>query len=214
MAVGDDASKRSARQTLRRDAEGNRERILKAAGLAFGKRGLATSMEDIARMAGVGPATVYRRFPTKDVLVAALVSDFHDKLVRLAEDAAQRPPGEGLEHFLRTAGWHLAASRGFLPRAWTELARREHVRSLLELTARLLREARDAGVVNDQLTVTDVALAVWSLRGVIETAGAIAPDAWQRHLDIVLAGFRSGEIGLSHRPVGLGQLERITTRRG
>ena len=214
MAAGDDVSKRPARQALRRDAAGNRERILKAAGLAFGELGLATSMGDIARMAGVGPATVYRRFPTKEVLVAALVSDFHDKLVQLAEDAAKLPPGEGLERFLRTAGWHLAASRGFLPRAWTELATRAQVRNLQELTDRLLREAQDAGVVNDQLTVTDVALTVWSLRGVIETAGAIAPDAWQRHLDIVLAGFRSGEIDLSHRPVGLGQLQRITTGRG
>ncbi|NKQ56078.1 TetR/AcrR family transcriptional regulator [Amycolatopsis sp. K13G38] len=214
MAVGDDTRNRATRQTLRRDAAGNRERILKAAALAFGERGLAASMEDIARMAGVGPATLYRRFPTKDALVATLVSDFHNKLVRLAEEATNRPPGEGLEQFLRTAGWHLAASRGFLPRAWTELARREHVRHLRDLTAGLLRQAQEAGVANDQLTVTDVALAIWSLRGVIETAGTIAPDAWQRHLDVIMAGFRAANTDLPHRPVTLGQLERITTGRG
>src|SRR3954447_9838578 len=57
---------------LRRDAERNRQRILTAAGELFAQRGLSVTLDDIARHAGVGVGTVYRRFPDKEQLIDAL----------------------------------------------------------------------------------------------------------------------------------------------
>jgi AcrR family transcriptional regulator len=207
--TGDSAGARQS--PLRRDAAENRERILKAAGQAFAERGLAAGMEDIARLAGVGPATLYRRFPTKDALVAELVCAFYDTLVTLADEASQRKPGEGLDGFLRTVGRRIADSRGYLPRTWGELARPEQVRYLRDVTSRLLAEAQHTGLFNNQLTVGDVAMTMWGMRGVIETTGPLAPDAWQRHLDIVLAGLRAERIGFSQPPLNVQEVDRMTT---
>ncbi|HEY1318923.1 MAG TPA: helix-turn-helix domain-containing protein, partial [Streptosporangiaceae bacterium] len=60
---------------LRRDAERNRQRILKAAAEVFNERGLDVSLDEIARHAGVGVGTVYRRFRTKEELIEALFMD-------------------------------------------------------------------------------------------------------------------------------------------
>ena len=75
---------------LRRDAERNRARILAAAREAFAERGLVVTMDEIARRAGVGVGTVYRRFPEKELLIDALFEQRIDELVALAE-AAREP---------------------------------------------------------------------------------------------------------------------------
>jgi len=72
---------------LRRDAERNRLRILAAAADAFAEGGLAVTMDEIARHAGVGVGTVYRRFPDKEQLIEALFEQRIDDLVALAEVA-------------------------------------------------------------------------------------------------------------------------------
>src|ERR1700712_3398065 len=88
---------------LRRDAAENRARILLAAGRVFDARGLDAGVEEIAREAGVGMGTLYRRFPTKDALIEALVRDLLEAIIAIADDAAAQPDGEGLEHFLEAA---------------------------------------------------------------------------------------------------------------
>ncbi|QIQ01132.1 TetR/AcrR family transcriptional regulator [Streptomyces liangshanensis] len=202
---------RPRRPALRRDAAENRARMIDAARRAFAEQGPGAGMEDIARLAGVGPATLYRRFPTKDALVAELVEVFYDRLVALAEEATRQPPGEGLDLFLRTVGRLIAGSRGYLPGAWGELARPAQVGHLRGITDGLLAEARRAGVVNEQVTVTDIAMVVWGIRGVVETTGTAAPDAWQRHLDLVMAGLRTPYIAFSRPPLDTGQVDRMTS---
>ena len=61
--------------TLRSDARDNRERILDAARAVFAAEGLDVPMREIARRAGVGPATLYRRFPTKEMLATEAFTD-------------------------------------------------------------------------------------------------------------------------------------------
>ena len=74
----------SPARPLRRDAELNRQRILAAAGELFAERGLAVTLDDIARHAGVGVGTVYRRYPDKELLIDAL---FEERLTALCEAA-------------------------------------------------------------------------------------------------------------------------------
>ena len=76
---------------LRRDAARNRQRVLKAASEVFTERGLDVSLDEVARHAGVGVGTVYRRFRTKEELVEALFVDRIEAVAALAEHAAEAP---------------------------------------------------------------------------------------------------------------------------
>src|ERR1700730_13645758 len=76
---------------LRRDAERNRQRILKAASEAFNERGLEVSLDEIARYAGVGVGTVYRRVRTKEELVEALFMERLDSVAAIADQALAAP---------------------------------------------------------------------------------------------------------------------------
>ena len=76
---------------LRRDAEKNRQAILRAAAEVIGERGLEASLDDVARRAGVGIGTVYRRFPSKEALAQALFAERLDALVAIAERSLADP---------------------------------------------------------------------------------------------------------------------------
>src|SRR5215831_15659928 len=86
---------------LRRDAERNRQRILKAAAEVFNERGLDVSLDEIARHAGVGVGTVYRRFRTKEDLVEALFMSRLATVAAIAEQALEADdPWAGLVSFM------------------------------------------------------------------------------------------------------------------
>src|SRR5882757_5634719 len=86
---------------LRRDAALNREKILHAAREIFGQRGLGVTLDDVARHAGVGVGTVYRRFPTKEALVRALFEQDLEMRQGSAERALTHPdPWQGFVDFL------------------------------------------------------------------------------------------------------------------
>jgi AcrR family transcriptional regulator len=86
---------------LRRHAAANRERILAAAEAVFGARGALGSTEDVAERAGVGIATVFRHFPTKEALIeAALLRHFERLIEQAGELGAQADPAEALHALL------------------------------------------------------------------------------------------------------------------
>jgi AcrR family transcriptional regulator len=92
---------------LRADARRNLARVLDVAGECFAERGLEVSVDEIARRAGVGHGTVFRHFPTKDALVAAVLQEQLREVVAVARDALERPdPGPAFEEFFR----HIAAA--------------------------------------------------------------------------------------------------------
>jgi AcrR family transcriptional regulator len=98
---------------LRADAERNRQRILAAAAELFTERGLEPSLDDVARHAGVGVGTVYRRFPDKASLADALFDERIDALVALAEQAQAEPDAwAALVSFLERSGEMLVSNRG------------------------------------------------------------------------------------------------------
>jgi AcrR family transcriptional regulator len=182
-----------AERPLRRDAERNRQRILTAAADAFAAGGLAVTMDEIARRAGVGVGTVYRRFPDKELLIEALFEARIDELVVLAEAARDEPdPFAGLVRFFETFLAVQAADRGLkdvvlgTARGAGRAARaRDRIGPIVD---ELLARALDAGDLRGDVTASDLALIQFMLGAVIDFTHDVAPETWRRVLAIVLDG--------------------------
>jgi AcrR family transcriptional regulator len=196
---------------LRQDAARNRDRLLAAAAEVFDAQGLDASVTDIARVAGVGIGTLYRRFPTKEALIDALVHDVLDATIQMARDASVCTNGTGLQQFLEASGSYQAEHSGCLPRLWD--TDHEMVKAARHLIAGLLADAIKYGQVRKDLTTTDLTVAMFSLRGVIESTLPEAPDAWRRHLDLLIAGMRPEDKELAHPPMSKAKLDKALGKR-
>jgi AcrR family transcriptional regulator len=179
-------------RALRRDAARNRERLLGAAFELFAEQGPDVGVDEIARRAGVGPGTLYRRFPTKEALIEALYEIVLDEVLSTAREALGEEPGAALERCLTRSGEIMAAHRGCLARLWTagpEMAP-DRVREFRAAIGTMLDHAAEAGRVRSDLTVEDVRMCLLSLRCVVEDTVGDTPDLWRRHLDLLIAGMR------------------------
>jgi len=187
---------RSARP-LRRDAQRNRDAILTAARQVFCDHGLEAPLDEIARRAGVGIATLYRRFPSRVELLDAVLADTVQAHVDAAEQAlAMDDPWEGFAFYLEQTCRLQAADRGLndamgmrFPRAATlEAARRR----LFELVGQVVDRAQQSGQLRADLTLEDLAFVTWANTRILQAVRAAgAPDAWRRHLGLLLDGFRA-----------------------
>jgi AcrR family transcriptional regulator len=192
-------------RAVRRDAVRNYHRILDAAREVLGESGAEAGMEEIAARAGVGVGTVYRRFASKDALIDELLRLALAEMLAATDAALARTDGYGLDQVLRAIGKsfadHARYANLLLERPADPSATRRIRAAIEELTAR----AAAAGTVHPGITVGDVMALVWAMRGLVQAAGEVAPEAWQRFLDIHLAGLRAlGQ--LSRAPVNSSRL--------
>lgn len=98
---------------LRADARRNRDKLIGAAAVAFAENGVDTSLEDIARRAGVGTGTLYRHFPSREHLVEVVYRrELEGLAAAAAELAEQHPPDVALEQWMRRFVGYIAAKRG------------------------------------------------------------------------------------------------------
>lgn len=181
---------------LRRDAFENRRRLLEAARVVFAEHGLQAGVEEIAQSAGVGIGTLYRRFPTKEALIAELVRELLQEVVTKAEEAQQVPDGHGLEQFVYAMGEAQTANRGCIARIWTDQNTTELRKKYRAALAILLSHAKTHNTIRADAALTDLDLLFWSFRGIIETTGDASTTAWRRQAAIALAGLRP-----SHEPL-------------
>ena len=192
---------------LRKDAAQHRQQLLAAAVQVFDEQGLDASVTEIARVAGVGIGTLYRRFPTKDALIDALVREILGATIQMARDAVRAPDGTGLERFLEASSAYQAEHAGCLPRLWN--TDHEMVKTARQLIAKLLVDAKKHDRIRHDLTNTDLSLAMFSLLGVLEATLPVAPDAWRRHLDLLIAGMRPAALNLPHRALSTASLDKV-----
>ena len=169
----------------RRDAQRNRSAIVAAATELMLGRHTTVLMPEIARRAGVGQATVYRHFPDRQALTAAVVAHELARLEAFVAARADRPAAfrDVLAELLRTQ----IAMRPLVlhvRRLDRQTRDRYQQRMITTLTAPL-RSAQQAGFVRPDLTPADLALLCTMAEGVVETAG---PDAATRSIDLVLDG--------------------------
>ncbi len=204
---------------LRRDAQANRERIVAAARAVFAAGGIEAPVEEIARAAGVGMGTLYRRFPTKEDLVDAVLEDAFGQFVRVAEEAlAEEDAWVGFSGFLEGALTLHGADRGLKDLVASSrhgLARTEAMRARLRpLIRRLVERAQEQGTLRSDFTPEDVPVVFWTAGRVIEATSQVAPDFWRRYLGLLLDGLRAGAATpLPHPPLTRTELERATGRR-
>jgi AcrR family transcriptional regulator len=197
----------------RRDAVRNYHRILAAAREVLGESGADAGIEEIAARAGVGVGTVYRRFASKDALIDELLRLALEDFLSATDQALARTDGHGLEQLLRAFGQsfadHARYANLFLQRP-TDAATTRRIRAAIdELTARAIA----AGTVNPAITEGDAMALVWAMQGLVQSAGEIAPEAWQRFLDIHLAGLRAAGPLSSASPISGRQLSKLAPRR-
>ena len=187
---------------LRADAQRNLERVLDAAAGLFAERGCDVSVDEIARRAGVGHATVFRRFPTKDALIAAVVSKQIHELTAYVEDAlAEEDAGEAFRGFVWHAGELHARDRG-LHEGFSRCGGESEVaEAKAELNARieqLIARAQDAGAVRADVGADDVSSLVGAaIRG---ASGSEDPELWRRYVEVVLDGLRPPSVDRASAP--------------
>jgi len=182
---------------LRRDARRNRDAIIAAARQVFCDHGLEAPLEEIARRAGVGIGTLYRRFPSRVELLDAVLAETVQAHVDVAERAlAIDDPWDGFSYYLEATCRLQAANRGLndamgmrFPRATSLEAAKTR---LFELVGELVRRAQASGQLRPDLTLEDLAFLNWANARILQAGRAAgAPDAWRRHLAFLLDGFRA-----------------------
>ncbi|WP_066583087.1 TetR/AcrR family transcriptional regulator [Cellulomonas timonensis] len=175
------------RPGLRADAERNRQAIVCAAASSFAEQGSDVPMEEVARRAGVGVATLYRRFPSRDELIEAVLAAKMREFADRAEAAAERAlvdPWGGLSAHVRQvmemqAGDPALADALIGPVAGSTLFAAEHRRAI-DATVVLVDRAKAAGVVRPDLDHSDLFLLAVANAGLVHLARTAAPEGSRR----------------------------------
>jgi AcrR family transcriptional regulator len=177
---------------LRADAERNRRRLLDAATQMFCERGLDVGVGEIAEHAGIGRGTLFRNFPSKEHLIAAIVVERINESInrgRAALDASD--PGEALFDLLDQAAGRQQTDRALfdaLDETWmaNEEIRTAHAELLGVLDA-LVRRAQEAGAVREDVSAVDVLMMVKGVCEAINSFQHVDPDVGRRQMDLVRA---------------------------
>jgi AcrR family transcriptional regulator len=178
---------------------------LRAAAEVFSERGLDATLDDVAHRAGVGVGTVYRRFPDKETLVGELFQDRIDTLVSVAEEAsAADDPWTALVSYMEYMAATMAGDLGLrqmLLFATYGKDRAAYAREKMRpAVARLVARAQAAGMVRDDLSVTDVPMIASMLATAAEYASPVQPEVWRRYLALIIDGLRPARDSASPLP--------------
>jgi AcrR family transcriptional regulator len=196
----------AAPRPLRRDAERNRQRILAAAAEVFTQRGLDVSLDEVARHAGVGVGTVYRRFADKEELVEALFTERVEQLATIAEHALEAPdPWVALTSFLEQWTAAMASDVGLrqlLMFASYSGARLSYARQrFAPLVLALVARAQATGRLRSDFQPTDVPFIALMLSTAAEYAQDSRPEIWRRYLTLLMDGIGASREGITPLPV-------------
>ncbi|MFJ8828007.1 TetR/AcrR family transcriptional regulator [Streptomyces sp. NPDC102467] len=181
-------------QSVRSDARDNRGRILDAARAVFGEEGLSAPMREVARRAGVGPATLYRHFPTKQALIVETFAEQRRACHAAVRDAlADSDPWHGFRSLVERICELHAHSRGFadafmtaFPEAIDFTADREQT---LRAVGELAHRAQKTGHLRPGFVVDDLILMLMAHRGLQDTPRAARIAASRRFAAYVIEAF-------------------------
>ncbi|RAG80543.1 TetR/AcrR family transcriptional regulator [Streptacidiphilus pinicola] len=184
---------------LRADARRNRERILEAAVRAFSEKGADVPIDTIAKAAGVGSATLYRHFPTREALVEAA---YRNELARVCDSAAEllshNPPDRALRRWMDNFIDYLAAKQGMADALRAAVASgadpfAESLDKLGTAIGTMLDAGVDAGLFRSDVDALDVGFSLAGLALITSAPGQ--RERAGRLLDLLLDGLRHGAAG-------------------
>lgn len=182
-------------RTLRADAQRNRARVVAAAEEVFSSQGLDAGIPEIAARAGVGKATVYRSFPTKEHLVAAIVVErigrFREEILAAIE---QDDAWEAFRRVLVDGAERQAADRALADGLARAVALPELVAAREEVQAdmdRLMRRAKRQGAMRKDATAAEVRVLFAGMARVLRSDGTEDPAVWRRCAGLVADAFRA-----------------------
>jgi len=202
---------------LRLDAERNRQRVLTAAREVFAEAGLEVRIEEIARRAGVGVGTLYRRYPTRADLIAAA---FETKMTAYAEAArhalADPDPWHGFCTYVEQICAMQAGDRGFttvltmtFPTAKQFEADRDQAFADFKT---LVERAKAAGKLRADFVTEDMPMFLMANAGVLAATADAAPDAWRRLIGYLLQACAAPAAQPLPEPPGPRQMYRAMLR--
>jgi AcrR family transcriptional regulator len=182
-------------RVLRADARRNHDAVIAAAKKLFADEGLDAQMPDVARAAKVGVGTVYRHFPTKDDLIAALAAERFERLAEKArEGIAAEDPWEGLCDFIRFSAKLQADDRGLCE----VMGSRPEVMDasalavgLDELCEQLVKRAQRSGDLRKDLDWQDIPMIACGLGRVTQATMGPGTGRWPRLVEIILDGLHA-----------------------
>jgi AcrR family transcriptional regulator len=193
--AGNGSAAPPAEKRLRADARRNREKVLKAARAVFAEQGREAQMDDVARRARVGVGTVYRHFPTKDVLLEELVREHFREIAAWAEEALKEQ--DAWEAFTGTLwrGAELHVRDRALAEALADAKSRIADEAaaecgLFDAMTELLERAQRAGALRPDFTQDDLQATFCALGAVMNRTG-FESGAWRRHLALMIDGMRA-----------------------
>jgi len=213
----------AAPRRLRADAERNRAAILAAARDVFAEHGLEAPLEEIAARAGVGIATLYRRFPAREQLVAAALIEKVTQYAEAAEQALAVPdPWAGFASFVERICEMQAGDRGLSDLLSMTLPADAHVEQVRRLAndkvIRLVERAKAAGRLRADFVGEDLLLLLIANAAVAHVTRADAPGAWRRFAALALDAFRRRDAPRLPAPPSTAQMtsamHRLARERG
>ena len=183
-------------RTLRRDAVQNRERLLAAARELFAERGFDVTLDDIARHAGVGVGTAYRRFANKGELLDALFAEQTVEVAAAADAGLADPdPWHGLVTYLETSLALQLRDKGLAQIVSGDrisVEQHDWNREVMSPKNRaLVARAREAGTLRDDVTGTDLTFLQVGLNAIMTRSRDAHPDLYRRYLHLMLDGLRA-----------------------
>lgn len=182
-------------RSLRADARRNHEAVLAAASRLFAEQGIEAQIPDVAKLAGVGVGTVYRHFPAKDDLIAALVGEGFERLAEKARDCLKmEDPWTGISEFIRFSADIQAGDRGLCDMTGLRpdiTAAAAEAAGMPDLIERLVRRAQRDGSLRRDLTWEDVPMISCGLGSATRQQIGPATGRWPRLVEIVIDGLRA-----------------------
>jgi AcrR family transcriptional regulator len=190
-----DAKDVTVEKELRADARRNRQAVIAAAKKLFADQGLDAQMPDVAKAAKVGVGTVYRHFPTKDDLIAALVAERFRRLADKARECIEsRDAWDGIADFIRFSAQLQADDRGLCevmgsrPELMDTAAR---AAGLADLCEQLVKRAQRSGELRRDLAWEDIPMIACGLGRITQATAGPATGRWPRLVEIILDGLRA-----------------------
>ena len=202
---------------LRSDARNNRDRILEAARSLYAEQGLEVTMREVARRAGVGPATLYRRFPARQELLDAVFADELRACQGIVEDGCADPdPWRGLTSVIERISVLNVGNQGFVDAFMAEHPRSnsfaEHRTTMLRRLTDLTRRAKTAGRLRQDFVIDDLVLVMLAGRGLASTPSASSVAAARRFAALAIDAFRASDSN-GTLPRGAAVAARMTQKR-